>query len=296
MTSIVVPAHNEANVICRGLRALTDGAEPGELEVIVICNGCTDATAELARGVGGPVKVIETSVASKAHALNLGDRAAAGFPRLYVDGDVTLSLDSVRALVRRLDQGDVLAAAPRHQMDLSRCSWAVRAFYDVDSRLPTQQVGIGGSGVYALSAAGRARFQEFPRITADDAFVRLQFQPRERARVDEARSVVTPPRELAGVVSIKTRSHYGNHELNWLYPELAQNAGKSNLPTIFRLAMLPWRWPKLAVYGYVKVRARMLAKRRIRSCEGVEWERDDTSREVAPVAATAVGNHPCARK
>ena len=39
MFSLILPAHNEAAVIGRTLRALTDGAEAGELEVIVVANG-----------------------------------------------------------------------------------------------------------------------------------------------------------------------------------------------------------------------------------------------------------------
>src|SRR3954468_3654219 len=98
MISVIVPAHNEEAVIGQGLRALTEGARAGELEVIVVCNGCRDATAKVAAAFGEPVKVIETDVASKTHALNLGDAAAGGFPRIYVDADVALSLDGVRAL------------------------------------------------------------------------------------------------------------------------------------------------------------------------------------------------------
>jgi cellulose synthase/poly-beta-1,6-N-acetylglucosamine synthase-like glycosyltransferase len=82
MISIIVPAHDEETLIGAGLEALTRGAEPGELEVIVVCNGCRDATADVARRVGEPVRVIETPVASKIHALNLGDQAASGYPRL----------------------------------------------------------------------------------------------------------------------------------------------------------------------------------------------------------------------
>ena len=107
MISIVVPAHNESSVIARTLRNMTDGAAPGELEIIVVCNGCTDNTAALARNFAPAVQVIETDMASKARALNLGDRAASSFPRIYVDADIILTVPAIRALANRLRIGDV---------------------------------------------------------------------------------------------------------------------------------------------------------------------------------------------
>ena len=60
---------------------MTENAEPGEMEIIVVCNGCKDDTADVARAFGDPVKVVETEIPSKIKALNLGDEAATCFPR-----------------------------------------------------------------------------------------------------------------------------------------------------------------------------------------------------------------------
>ena len=80
MISIVIPAHNEGSVIARTLRTLTTNASPDELDVLVICNGCRDETARIARSFGEPVRVLETDIGNKAHALNLGDQACHSFP------------------------------------------------------------------------------------------------------------------------------------------------------------------------------------------------------------------------
>ena len=76
MISILVPAHNEETVIDRCLRAILDGALPGELEVIVICNGCSDGTARRARAYGNAV-MFRVSLASRtnrsAYPLHHGD-------------------------------------------------------------------------------------------------------------------------------------------------------------------------------------------------------------------------------
>jgi len=125
--SVVIAALKKQRVIARTLDTLLAGAEPNAAEVIVVCNGCTDKTAETVRQTGHPVHVIETDVPSKVHALNLGDAAASTFPRIYMDGDVYLTWESARALASRLEAGDVLAASPMVHMDLTDCSWPVRA-------------------------------------------------------------------------------------------------------------------------------------------------------------------------
>src|SRR5262245_12787443 len=114
MISIVVPARNESLVIARTLGEWINspGFDQDEIDVVVVCNGCTDDTADIARGFGPAVRVIESDVASKAHALNLGDQASRFFPRIYIDADVVITLAALRALAGRLDRGDVLAVAP----------------------------------------------------------------------------------------------------------------------------------------------------------------------------------------
>ena len=277
--SVIIPAHNEERVIARTLDTLLAGAQASAVEVIVVCNGCTDRTADTVRQTGLPVLLIETEVASKVHALNLGDAAASKFPRIYMDADVYLTWESARALVSRLEMGEVLAASPKVRMDLGGCSWAVRAFYQVDRALPSAKETIGGSGVYALSEAGRNRFNAFPPVTGDDAFVRRLFAPHERCAVEGSLSTVVPPKNLWGVIQIKTRSHFGNDELRRLYPQNVVNAGPSNRLALMKLALQPWWWPSLAVYGTVKVMARLRAKKRIGSRGKNDWERDETSRD-----------------
>jgi cellulose synthase/poly-beta-1,6-N-acetylglucosamine synthase-like glycosyltransferase len=56
--AVIIPAHNEAGVIERTLGRLAPLAGDRQVEVIVACNGCTDDTAELARGFKG-VRVLD---------------------------------------------------------------------------------------------------------------------------------------------------------------------------------------------------------------------------------------------
>src|SRR5689334_15826558 len=90
--SIVIPAHNEEAVIARNLRRLLDGSAPGEFDVIVVANACSDGTAAAAKQVEG-VRVVETVEAGKPNALRLGDQECRVYPRAYLDADVGLDAE-----------------------------------------------------------------------------------------------------------------------------------------------------------------------------------------------------------
>jgi glycosyltransferase involved in cell wall biosynthesis len=271
--TVVIPAHNEARVISRCLRTLLDGARPGELEVIVVCNGCHDGTAAIARAAAADVVVLEIDVASKTAALNAGDTAASAFPRLYVDADVELTIDAARATIEALRAG-ALCAAPAARHDVSDRPWLVRRFYAVHERIPFF-VGTGavGNGVYGLSEEGRRRFDRFPDITADDQFVLERFAQEERQTIRSEQFTIRAPRTLRGVVKVRTRSYRGNLELHAMEAPAAaeERVGRSTLRTLLldrRVAAGVPVW--LAVNAFAKVQAR-------RRWNGA-WERDDTSR------------------
>ncbi|HWO35937.1 MAG TPA: glycosyltransferase family 2 protein [Candidatus Acidoferrum sp.] len=279
MISVIIPAHNESVVIARTLRAITDGAAAGELDVIVVCNGCTDDTASVARCFDPSVRVIETDIASKTRALNLGDEVAQCFPRVYVDADVVITVEAIRILTRRLERSELLVVAPTPRFDLSGCSWPVRACFHVRSLLPSAHEGIGGSGVYALSEAGRRRFREFPAVTADDGYVRIQFRLEERETLRSVNSTVFPPRTTKDLIAQKTRAHYGSFELARLFPGLWENRGESNHESLMRLFRDPRLWCKLAVYCLVTAISKYRAKNRLG--KPLTWDRDNTSRASA---------------
>ena len=88
--SVVIPAHNEAGTLARTLGVLQDGGAE-QLEVLVVCNGCTDTTADIARAATPTVRVIEIEQPSKAEAVRVGNTAARVFPRVHLDADVELA-------------------------------------------------------------------------------------------------------------------------------------------------------------------------------------------------------------
>jgi Glycosyl transferase family 2 len=108
--SVVIPAHNEENALPRLLESvLQQELSQLHLEVIVVVNGSTDRTAATAReyvarfaACGHQLNVVEIPFASKACALNEGDRNVTFFPRLYLDADILLSVDAIRRTVKEL--------------------------------------------------------------------------------------------------------------------------------------------------------------------------------------------------
>lgn len=277
MISVVIPAHNEEAVIGRCLRALLADAEPDELEIVVACNGCTDATADIARSFGPPVQVVETPVASKITALNLGDAAATGFPRFFVDADVEFDSAGLRAVADVLRQDRLLAAAPGLRIDTTGASWPVRAYYRVLGRLPSVADDLVGRGVYALSAQGRRRFAEFPEVIADDHFVRRAFDPAERGVVPSVVSTVRVPLTVRGLLQRKVRVFAGNREI-------AEHGSPHREGVAGLLAVLredPTRAVDVAVYVAVNALAKGLAWRARRRGTTPSWGRDD-SRQPSP--------------
>lgn len=279
MISVIIPAHNEANVIGRTLEPLVDAVVTGEMEVIVVCNGCTDNTVEIVAGFPG-VKCLETERPSKSNALNLGDLQASGFPRFYLDADIVLSVEAIRRIAAVLDTGPFLAASSKMQMNFRNASWAVKAFYEIWSELPYCQAGMIGTGVYALSRAGRERFFQFPDIIADDRYIRALFTEHERTAVVGAFSMVMAPSTLWDLLKIKTRSRLGGYEFAARFPELLTNEVKNYSQVANRAVVDVKRWPKYTVYLAINLLARFRALRQYRNRKFDLWERDESSRSL----------------
>ncbi|WP_225847056.1 glycosyltransferase family 2 protein [Streptomyces sp. HPF1205] len=224
MTSIVIPAHNEAPVIGRLLDALLSGPADGPApDVVVVCNGCTDDTAKAAARPG--VRVVEVPLPSKHDALRTGDAHARGFPRLYVDADVVIGAADVRALAETVaGGGPVLAAAPARDLPMTGCAWPVRAYYRVWQRLPAVREGLFGRGVIAVSREGHARLAALPPLMADDLAASLAFAPGERRVVEQARVTVRPPRTWADLIRRRVRADTSSAQLEARQAEEARRA------------------------------------------------------------------------
>jgi glycosyltransferase involved in cell wall biosynthesis len=274
--SVVVPAHNESAGIRRCLDALFAGVAPAELDVVVVCNGCADDTAALARSSGHRVRVIELEAASKPAALRAGDEVALAIPRIYLDADVVLHGSAARAVLESLRAGAVAARPPIHY-DSSAASAPVRSYYRARSRVPALLGSLWGAGVYGLSEAGRSRFDAFPDVVADDLWVDRQFAPDEIQIVDCAPVVVEVPRRARDLLRVLRRTYRGKAETTGVDPH--DRARQTTLSTRQQLrrhaAGGPYAALDAATYAAFAVGARLALAAPF---TGARWERDDSSR------------------
>jgi hypothetical protein len=276
--SVIVPAHNEEFVIGRLLERLVSSADPGELEVIVVANGCTDDTVGVATSFGPMVRVLSITAASKREALAVGNREATGFPRIYVDADVELRTEDVRVLAETLQRPGVLAAAPELVLALAGSSWPVRWYYDVWTRLPEVGRGLFGRGVVAVSEAGYARIADMPPMLADDLVASLAFSPAERVIAVGAQAIVRPPRTFTALLRVRIRAAIGVTQVE--RTEGAPTSTARTRPSDL-LAMVrdrPRLAPRVTLFLVVAVLARLQAGRTVRRGDYSTWLRDESSR------------------
>ncbi|WP_157981726.1 glycosyltransferase [Protaetiibacter intestinalis] len=273
--SVIVPAHDEAHVLAVNLARMTSGIPRDALQFVVVANGCSDDTAEIARAAG--VDVVELATGSKIAALNAGDAAARYAARAYVDADVRVSGETLLALAELLTHSDgPLVASPRFTVDTRFSSLFVRAHYRVWEHTDYRRSGHIGSGVYALSARGRMRFDRFPEVIADDRYVQQLFSPAERALLPGHSFEVPAPRTLRAQIRRATRIQRGNDELAERFPELRSESVVSRAGGLLgRIARRPQLWPAVPVYlvGTVGPRLRAATARGPQA-----WNRDETSR------------------
>ena len=192
------------------MRALTEAAKSlAGTEIIVAANGCTDDTAAVARSFG--VRVIEIATPSKTAALNAADKVATGDVLIYLDADVPADLSLIRRLTEAVAQPGTEAAVPRPMVDTSASTWPVRAYYAINARLPVFRGRLFGRGVIAVSRQARARFDEFPELTADDMFLDAIVAAEEKSEIDADVRVLAPKRS-DDLIRRLARSRDGNAE------------------------------------------------------------------------------------
>jgi glycosyltransferase involved in cell wall biosynthesis len=271
--SVIVPAHDEERVLPALVAALDDDA----LELVVVPNGCTDRTADVARATVPPERVVEIPEASKTAALRAGEAAAHHFPRFYLDADVAVTAAGLRRLAAALEAPGVLAVAPHVVFDASGASWPVRAFYRALPLLPSVSGSIAGTGCIGLSEVGRARFGDWPSVLADDYFVDGLFGRGEKRRVDGVTSRVRTPQRLGDLVRRRVRVTFGNRQVDGLGLRVAPPAGGGVLAAARRH---PGRLLDLAVFVAVGLVVRLRVAAAIRGGREVAWNRDD-SRDAA---------------
>lgn len=228
--SVLIPAHDEQDYIGTCLDSLLAQSHGGAINVIVIANGCRDATALRARGRiadfaarGWDLRVEELVQGGKPLALNHGDACCPEGIRIYLDADIRLSPDLLGGLIAALDRPEAGYAGGRLVVAPARSALS-RHYARFWQKLPFLRQGVSGAGLFAVNAAGRRRWSEFPPVISDDTFARLQFTEAERVLVDLPYS--WPIAEGFGpLVRVRRRQDCGVREIARLFPELISRQG-----------------------------------------------------------------------
>ena len=103
--SVVIPAHNEEKYIKRCIDSIhkADGVFPGNTEIIVVCNRCTDKTESIAKANGAIVLLNEDRCIAKVR--NTGIEAAKGGIIVTIDADNRMTKGTLREIYALLRSG-----------------------------------------------------------------------------------------------------------------------------------------------------------------------------------------------
>src|SRR5437763_5123859 len=105
MLSFIIPAYNEEFELGRSLAAIRDAATSGghHYETIVVDDGSTDATAEIAKAE--KARLVQIHRRQIAAARNAGARAARGEVLFFVDADTRISAVHITDALAALTAG-----------------------------------------------------------------------------------------------------------------------------------------------------------------------------------------------
>jgi glycosyltransferase involved in cell wall biosynthesis len=103
--SIIIPARNEEKLIGKCLDSIKVASEPypGEVEMIVCINRCTDKTEEIARNYGAKIVYDESKNLAKIR--NTAAKSATGDILVTIDADSQMSRNMLTEIERALNSG-----------------------------------------------------------------------------------------------------------------------------------------------------------------------------------------------
>ena len=131
LISVIVPALNEESVIGRCLASLQEQDLPADCaEVIVVDNGSTDRSKEIARSFRGPVPVtvIERSGVRISALRNLGAAVARGEFLAFLDADCVAPRHWLRQIIDLLRADGVRIVGAQYRIP-ENSTWVGKAWY-----------------------------------------------------------------------------------------------------------------------------------------------------------------------
>jgi glycosyltransferase involved in cell wall biosynthesis len=114
--SVVIPAYDEQEFVAAALRSVAEQTIPASrIEVIVVANGCTDRTSEVAICFAAKnpqlfVRLIEEPEAGVSRAKNIGAASARGDVLIFLDADSRMAPDLAERILERIGRGERAAS------------------------------------------------------------------------------------------------------------------------------------------------------------------------------------------
>ncbi|MGA8851035.1 MAG: bifunctional polysaccharide deacetylase/glycosyltransferase family 2 protein [Aeromicrobium sp.] len=236
--TVVVPAYNEELGIASAVRSLAASDYP-DLEIIVVDDGSTDATASVVDNLEMPgVRLIRQANGGKPTALNTGIAAARGEILVLVDGDTVFEPDAMRALVAPLSDPAVGAVSGNTKVGNRRGllgSWQHieyvigfnldRRMFDVLQCMPTVPGAIGAFRRETLDAVGGVSSDTLAEDTDLTMAIcrggwRVVYAP-------DARAWTEAPSTLGQLWRQRYRWCYGTMQSMWKHRHAAVESGAS---------------------------------------------------------------------
>jgi glycosyltransferase involved in cell wall biosynthesis len=114
----VIPAYNEETRLPATLSRVSEflASRGQSYEVLVVVNGSTDRTAEVAKAAAEhdpAIRLILTSLRGKGRAVKIGVEAAVGERIVFADADLSTPIEEVIGLTERLDDRHQVVIATR---------------------------------------------------------------------------------------------------------------------------------------------------------------------------------------
>jgi cellulose synthase/poly-beta-1,6-N-acetylglucosamine synthase-like glycosyltransferase/peptidoglycan/xylan/chitin deacetylase (PgdA/CDA1 family) len=224
--AVIVPAYNEEVGIERAVRSLLASDYP-DLEVVVVDDGSTDATASVVEGMASDrLTIVRQDNAGKAAALNTGVRLTSSDVVVMVDGDTVFEPETVRELVRPLADERAGAVAGNTKVGnrgglLGRwqhIEYVVgfnldRRMYDVLQCTPTVPGAIGAFRRDALIEVGGVSGDTLAEDT--DLTLAIGRTGRRVVYAERARAWTEAPSTFSGLWRQRYRWSYGTMQAVW---------------------------------------------------------------------------------
>lgn len=251
--TVVVAARNEERRIAGRLENLLQQEySTDKLEVVVVCNGCTDRTKEIVEEYhhrDRRVRLFSSPARDgKAGALNVGVAAAHGSIVIFADARQHFQGDVIRRLVACFGDPAVGGVSGRLVITNSDSPSlrGVNRYWDFETRLRVAESRTGSvvGATGAIYAIRRELFEPLPsQLILDDVYLPLRIVARGHRMVLEPRAVAVdePASSQRAEFRRKLRTMVGNVQLIRMWPEL----------------LIPWKSP--AFYRFASHKAFRLA-------------------------------------